>query len=240
MVLDFAGWVALVAVIIVNAHVFLQALGIGRGARLGLAVLAGLWVGLQLALSSAGAFTGAFAAAYPVIGLMVVLPPAAAALAAALSHRVRAALIGLPAATLVALHAARIFGVCFVLLAAAGRMAGPFPYSAGWGDVITGLAAIPLAFRIARHSAPVALAGWNLFGAADLAAAVILGTLSFNGSVVQLIDAGVGSNAVAETPWVLIPTVLVPFYLITHGIIFAQLTAGRRGVPKPAALPSRS
>jgi len=30
-------------------------------------------------------------------------------------------------------------------------------------------------------------------------------------------------------PWSLIPTVLVPFYLITHGIVFAQLRARRIG-----------
>jgi hypothetical protein len=30
-------------------------------------------------------------------------------------------------------------------------------------------------------------------------------------------------------PWALIPTVLVPFYLISHGIVFAQLRARRIG-----------
>ena len=33
--------------------------------------------------------------------------------------------------------------------------------------------------------------------------------------------------AVQLLPWSLIPTVLVPFYLITHGIIFSQLLARR-------------
>jgi hypothetical protein len=43
----------------------------------------------------------------------------------------------------------------------------------------------------------------------------------------QLIHAGVGSEAMQQLPFCLVPTVLVPFYLITHGIIFAQLTGHR-------------
>jgi len=31
---------------------------------------------------------------------------------------------------------------------------------------------------------------------------------------------------VYSLPWSLIPTVLVPFFLIVHGIVFAQLRAG--------------
>jgi hypothetical protein len=29
-------------------------------------------------------------------------------------------------------------------------------------------------------------------------------------------------------PWLLIPAVLVPFYLITHGIVYAQLRQAQR------------
>jgi len=41
----------------------------------------------------------------------------------------------------------------------------------------------------------------------------------------RIIHAGAGSGAVYSLPWSLIPTVLVPFFLIVHGIIFAQLRA---------------
>jgi hypothetical protein len=71
-----------------------------------------------------------------------------------------------------------------------------------------------------------------------VAAAVTLGTLSANGSPLQLIHAGVGSAAVQHLPWSLIPTVLVPAYLILHGIIFAQLrarSAERAGNPAARA-----
>ena len=67
------------------------------------------------------------------------------------------------------------------------------------------------------------MAGWNALGALDLLAAVTLGTLSSNGFAYQLLHYDEGSAAVQHLPWLLIPTVLVPFYLVTHGIIFAQL-----------------
>jgi hypothetical protein len=60
---------------------------------------------------------------------------------------------------------------------------------------------------------------------------VTLGTLSTKGFVMQIFTGGPGSTAVQHMPWLLIPTVLVPLYLITHGIIFAQL----RRASAPAA-----
>ena len=75
---------------------------------------------------------------------------------------------------------------------------------------------------------------WNAFGTLDLVAAVFLGVTSANGSPLQLIHAGPGSAAVTLLPWALIPAVLVPFYLITHGMIFAQLRALAARKPSPA------
>jgi hypothetical protein len=68
---------------------------------------------------------------------------------------------------------------------------------------------------------------WNAFGALDLFAVIALGVMSANGAPLQLIHAGAGSAAAQMVPWALIPSVLVPFYLITHGIILAQLLTRR-------------
>ena len=65
------------------------------------------------------------------------------------------------------------------------------------------------------------------FGTLDLFAAIALGLTSAAGSPLQLMHAGVGSEAVQYLPFCLIPTVLVPFYLITHAIVAAQLRAQR-------------
>jgi hypothetical protein len=90
-------------------------------------------------------------------------------------------------------------------------------------------AAVPVALSVARSQKPPvgAIMRWNIFGTLDLIVAVGLGITSAVGSPAQLIHAGVGSEAIQYLPFCLVPTVLVPFYLITHGIIAAQLSASR-------------
>ena len=63
--------------------------------------------------------------------------------------------------------------------------------------------------------------------------------MSANGSPLQLIHAGAGSAAVQMLPWSLIPTVLVPFYLITHGIILSQLFAQNQAEAFPLPIGQR-
>jgi hypothetical protein len=154
----------------------------------------------------------------------------AAAIAALSFAKVREALLALPITLLVGLNAMRIFGGFFLLLALQDRLSGPFPQSAGWGDVIVGLTAIPLTLAIARNPRGHrgALLAWNLFGTLDLIVAVTLGIISAPGSPLQLIGGTVGSTAVWMLPWSNIPTLLVPFYLITHAIIFAHLARANR------------
>jgi hypothetical protein len=121
-------------------------------------------------------------------------------------------------------------GAFMVLLALQGRLSGPFPQSAGWGDIMVGLAAIPLALAIARNlwANRQAVLVWNVFGALDLVMAVALGATSAPGSPIQIFGDTIGSTAMASLPWSNIPTLLVPFYLITHGIIFAKMARAAR------------
>jgi len=155
------------------------------------------------------------------------IPIATVVALARFSPAVRAVLLAMPMPLVVGLNAIRILGIFFLVLAAAGRLGGPFPQSAGRGDIITGIFAIPLAWVAARGARNLhrLIGAWNTFGTLDLIVAVTLGTMSTNGSPLQIIYAGAGSDVVYSLPWSLIPTVLVPFFLIVHGIIFAQLRA---------------
>ena len=56
----------------------------------------------------------------------------------------------------------RILAVSFLILAALGRLAGPFPYSAGFGDIVTAIFAMALAWRIhqGRTPSPQAIRNW--------------------------------------------------------------------------------
>jgi hypothetical protein len=51
-----------------------------------------------------------------------------------------------------------------------------------------------------------------------------------------MIHAGVGSAAITTLPWSMIPLVLVPAYLIGHGIVFAHVVRVKRTVAPRAAI----
>src|SRR5262249_10074351 len=139
--LDFAGTVltATLMTFIINALVMY--LDIGHGMKLAIAGIAGFWIGLAAAAGASGWL--AISRPFPVIGIFVVTPLLAAAITAT-SPAARAALLALPTRLLIGLNIARVVGILFVPLAMEGRLAGPFPYSAGWGDIITGVFAVPL------------------------------------------------------------------------------------------------
>ena len=68
-------------------------------------------------------------------------------------------------------------------------------------------------------------------GALDLIVAVALGVTSGPDSVLPLFEGG-NVSLVQGMPWSFIPTVLVPFWLIVHAILFVQIRrVGHVGTP---------
>jgi len=238
--LDFVGTILIATVAVVNINAVVSALQVDPTRRFAAALAAGLWIGLAAASASAGLF--GVSRPFPYIGLFVAFPMVAAAALAVVSPVWRNALVGLPMPLLIGLNASRVFGALFLLLAAAGGLGGPFPLAAGWGDIITGALAVPavwLALRRPQGSLPL-LAAWNAFGLIDLIVAVTLGVTSAQGSPLQIFHDSVGSAAMQVLPWTLVPTVLVLFYIVMHGILFVQLwqaakpAGGHRLIPTPA------
>ena len=227
--LDLIGTTVLTAAIAVNLNATIVTMPLSSVQKLTVVAFAGLWIGLAIALATSGIYSPT-ASPVPIVGVMAGLPVVAAAIAALSFAKVREALLALPITLLVGLNAMRIFGGFFLLLALQDRLSGPFPQSAGWGDVIVGLTAIPLTLAIARNPRGHrgALLAWNLFGTLDLITAVTLGIMSAPGSPLQVFGGTIGSEAIWSLPWSNIPTLLVPFYLITHGVIFAKLAQADR------------
>ena len=223
--LDQIGPIVLVAAMIVNIGALAAAIPGGWPQRFLLLAIGGLWSGLAVMLAGSGALLSRALGPVPPVGVLVVLPLLAAGLAAAAWPAFRATLLALPTELLIGLNTIRVLGFFFLLLAAAGRLAGPFPYSAGWGDVITGGLALPvIAYMARRPGERIVPQIWNCFGTLDLFAAVMLGATSAQGTPLEIFHTGIpGPLPVQSLPWSLIPTVLVPFYLILHGIMFAQL-----------------
>jgi hypothetical protein len=192
--------------------------------RLVLAGAAGAWVGF------AGAVAGASALSSPLIVLAMFATPLITTGAVVFGiPAARRAVSAIPLPLFIGLNTVRLAGVLFVLLAFAGRLSGPFPYLAGWGDFVTGALAIPVAWSASGEMRvrDRVIVAWNTFGMLDLIVAATLGLISRNGSPLQLIYAGVGSAAMQTLPWAFVPTVLVPFFLIVHAVIFARMRAHR-------------
>jgi hypothetical protein len=173
------------------------------------------------ALIVADAATGHFTPGTPGI---VIQPPAIFAVATAalviawvFSPQFRRAMLSIPLQALVGLNVLRILGVFFVLKYFTHELAAPFGPVAGLGDTITGLVAIPLAISIARGSfSKSSVAWWNGFGALDLFTALALGALSQDGVPFRVFFGEPGLAAMTQLPSVIVPTILVPIYLLIH------------------------
>lgn len=230
--LDFIGMVITATVMVLFVNVLTTFMDISRAAKLTLAAVIGFWIGLAAAAAAAGWIK--IARPVPVVGLFVAVPLLATALATAWPAA-RRAMLSMPMSAMVAINIVRVFAVLFLMLAAEGRLSGPFPYSAAWGDIITGVVAVPVLWLLkdgaARHA--TAIAAWNLFGTADLVLAIAFGITSSEGSPWQIFP-GPGSDAMQYLPWSFVPTVLVPLWLILHTIIAVQLWGAKRGLPRLA------
>jgi hypothetical protein len=223
---EFAGTFATLALIVFVSAAVVASADLSPAGRLVTAALLGLWTGFAAAASAAGWMQ---ITQPPVVGFFVVVPLIAAALFA------RHALVSLPLRLMIGLNIGRVFAVLFLMLEAQGQLSGPFPHSAAWGDIITGVVAIPM-LALAREPGRNAtlLHAWNLFGLADLIAAIALGVTSADGSLLQVFPAP-GSMAMQRLPWSFVPTVLVPLWMMLHGAIFVQLLRATRPSPSSRA-----
>lgn len=118
---------------------------------------------------------------------------------------------------LMSLHSIRIIGISFLFGVSQGILSPVFGYTAGIGDILIGITAIPIAyyFKLAYRLATNVSIIWNLLGIIDLVAAIHLGITS---SDAQLLSAGGHHPTMTTMPWVLIPTVGVPILLTIHMI----------------------
>lgn len=146
--------------------------------------------------------------------------------------RFRKALLSVPLPLLVGLNAGRLGGLFFLLLYTDGRLSAPFAPAAGLGDIAVGAFALPLAIVLSLgiNGRSVLLGIWNTLGALDLIVAVSLGALSAAGTPFRVFSEGPGTLAMATLPWVLIPGVFVPLFLLIHLAIATKLrTTSRAG-----------
>jgi hypothetical protein len=222
--IDIIGGISLTALFGLCAAFLITAIPVDTATRWRMATAAVIWFACIGCFAALGGFS-ANTIGTMAMGMTILTPIALFVFAASRWPKVRNAALQTSLAVLVAIHTGRILGVFFLFLLEAGRLPPTFALTAGWGDIGVALAALPLAWAIQHQVAGwrVLTLVWNLFGFADLVTAVTLGVGSAPDSPARFIFESPNSGAVATLPWVLIPALLVPLYLMTHLAIFAQL-----------------
>ena len=205
-----------------------RAISAEMGARL-VAVLAA-WFVIVVAAGASGVFTVERGLGTPGIGFAVALPIVIAMVIAARVPTFAEAVRALPVELLIALQGVRVLGIFFVLLYAAGRLPAPFAPIAGWGDVIAGVSALPVAWLVTRRAPGWRRAAllWNAYGLLDLVVAIELGVTSAAGSPFRVFVAGPNTDIMSGLPWILIPAFLVPLLALGHLAVFWRLRAAGR------------
>ena len=218
-------WAGLAAVL---GRLGLPAGSVRRQVAVAGAVLGG-WLLLDIGLGAAHAFR-ARAEGVPWIGVGVVAPLVAGYLAHTFSPSVRRLVAGIPLSWLLRVHAPRVMGIAFLILAAQHRLPWVFALPAGIGDILVGLAA-PVAARSWKaggRSARRAVAIFSVAGLVDFVGAIGTGFLSAP-SPLQVLHPQPSTYLMSVLPMVLVPTFLVPLYVLFHVAALGRLarTASR-------------
>jgi hypothetical protein len=116
-------------------------------------------------------------------------------------------------------------GAGFVLLYFYDRLPALFALPAALGDAVTAMGAVFVGIALYERASKVSgkrVYLWNTFGLIDLVVAVSMGVMTRTGEVLHL-SGQVSSDIMGTFPLALIPRFAVPFYVITHLVIYAQL-----------------
>ena len=235
--LDIIAALTIGAMFAVDVTVLVGLAAVSRRAKFGAFAIAAAWALTIVTIAAMGGFRAGLLGPVPApvvaFGALVL----ASLIGWLMWPAFRRAMLSVPLAALVGINSFRIGGVFFLLLFGDGQLSSPFAQSAGWGDIITGIAAIPIAARAAssRSVSRGLLAAWNAFGALDLVIAVTLAFLSAPGPPYRVFMDPPGTVVMTTLPWTLVATLLVPLYLLTHFTIAARMRSSRYSLlPQPA------
>ena len=183
------------------------------------------WFAVVLSMALAGAFETAAGERPFAILIAVILPVAIYGMAYLGLNAFRAWVLALDMRPLILLHSWRMVGAGFVMLYFYDRLPALFALPAGVGDAMVAVAAVFVGIALYQRPETVPryrIYLWNTFGLVDFIVAVSLGVLTRTGEILHA-GAQAGSDIMSSFPLALIPGFAVPFYFITHLIIYAQL-----------------
>lgn len=206
--------------------IFILATGFGGDTlkRIRIAVGLTIWFMVVTILAATEVFHYQHGLGVQGLGVAVMLPIVILSGGVLFSPTLHRALQNIPLSMLIGVNVVRILGVTFLILYATGRLPGPFAPIAGWGDILVGMAAGPVAWLFYKKGIAVrpTVLLWNTLGLVDLIAAVGLGVVSSPGPL-RVIFTEPGSAIMTTLPWLLIPGFLVPLLATTHLALFYRL-----------------
>jgi hypothetical protein len=150
----------------------------------------------------------AIAALTPIVGFSLLF---------AVSEKFRQFASSLNPRTLTSVQSWRFVGFTFVLLEAHGVLPAIFAWPAGYGDMAIGVTASFVAWKLADADHRNSFILWQMLGIVDLVIAVGVGTTAG-----LLSPQGPSMVAMTVLPLSLIPTFLVPLFVMLHVICIAQ------------------
>ena len=183
-----------------------------------------LWFLLVTGGSVLGVFQGNPSRPPLILGTAVILPVIVFVSAWAGSARFRRFILSLDIRATAFTQMGRILGGVVLILYAQGVLPGIFALPAGLGDIAIGLTAPLVAWMLVSRTRVrlVILALWNVLGLLDLINAVSLGILTSQ-STLGILAGATTSADIVTFPFSLIPTFLVPLYLMLHLISLDQV-----------------
>lgn len=204
----------------------------------GISITLIVWVSAAWVLALNGALQ-TFAQTSPRNAIALIVTPIILIVSVALFFAVRspvinAALDAAPLSWLIGVQVYRVLGVVFLRLWIGGLVPGFFGLSAGLGDILVGLSALPVALAARSNSSGSRKAAyiWNFLGILDLINAVCMRAISV---AIRHAPHGGSSASLLTYPLVVVPAFGVPLAFILHGLSVRQLHRRNR-VSHPACL----
>jgi len=130
--------------------------------------------------------------------------------------------------SLITIHVFRVLGVFFILLYLYHLLPARFAFSAGMGDIITALLALPVAKMVSKGkswSIPIVYA-WNILGIADIVTLLVIATIEGKNSI---ITGGPGIREMTIFPFVWFPAFAPATILFLHTLVFRKLRQIKKG-----------
>jgi hypothetical protein len=118
--------------------------------------------------------------------------------------------------SLIAVHIFRVLGVFFILLYYYNLLPAKFAFSAGLGDIMTAILALPVARMVSREHPwrTAAVYAWNIFGIMDIINLLVIAvTIGANGNLREM----------TIFPFVWFPAFAPATILFLHTVVFRKL-----------------